>query len=169
MADQIEIILPKGVAEDDMLAGWQIPEFHKHDRNRWWYIGAGLLVLALLIYALADQNYFFAVVTIFVAIIVAFHEVKEPRQVFFGVSNKGLVLEDTFFPFQNIERFWIVTHPEDAIVYVDFTNVVRPRIAVPMAREGIDDVRALLAFYIEHDPEEQKMPFSDRFGQWLRI
>lgn len=157
---------------DNRLMEWEIPEFHKYPHGRRWYLYLGFVVVAIVAYALYTQNYIFALLTILAALIIVMHEVKDPRMIAFGITDKGVIIDNHLLPYKEIDRYWIVEQADDAqaTLYVDFRSFARPRIAVPMASDLAEDVRDALGNFVpEDEDQDNRMPLSDRFGKWFKI
>lgn len=90
---------------------WQTPEFKPMHRGKVWYIVASTIFALLLIYALASQSITMAIAFITVAIIFALIEKKEPRMVNVQVTDLGVFYRGKFYPYHEINAFWIVYHP----------------------------------------------------------
>lgn len=153
------------------MVSWEIPEYTKYPHGRRWYVIAGILVLGILVYAIWSKNYLFGVLTVLVLLIIIMHEVKEPRKIFFGITEKGIVVDDRLLPHGSVERFWIVENEREneAALFLDFKSMVRPRMSVPVSSELTGDVRDALGSYVAEDEEKSKIPFSDSFGRWFKI
>ena len=109
----IRIMLENKNATDhrQILMEWETPEFRPMHRGKTWYILASIIFALLLIYALASQSLTMAMAFITVAVIFAFVEKKEPRMVNVQITDLGIFYKNNFYPYHEINAFWIVYHP----------------------------------------------------------
>jgi hypothetical protein len=174
MEDQ-ELLDP--VAEETIrnqaIVQWDIPEYHKYQHGRMWYIVVTLVALAAVGYAVYADNYVLAVLTVLLVVIIAMHEMREPKTIQFGLTPHGLFLDERVVPYTRLSRFWVVGGEEEdapAFLYFDFRGALRPRFAVPITADAIDDVREVLSEFVpEDETEDYHIPFTDRFSRWIGI
>lgn len=158
---------------DQAIMQWDIPEYHKYQHGRLWYLAITVGVLAVIGYAMYSHNYVLAVLTVLLAAIIAMHEVRDPKTIRFGLTAHGLFLDERVVPYTRLSRFWVVGDEDvtaPVFLYFDFRGAMRPRFAVPIAADSVDDVREVLAEFVPEDEnEDYHMPFTDRFSRWIGI
>ncbi len=156
--------------KEDILMGWKIPEFTKHKRGRWWYIIATIIVLAILIYAVWTKDYLIALLTILLILVMFINEIREPGEVFFGLTHEGVVIENNLVRFQDVEKFWFIkAGKENIILYIDFKNLMRPRIAIPTDVEHVEQVFEIMSDHVEFDEQAVHLPATDRMNKWMKM
>jgi len=153
-----------------ILASWRVPEFEKHQRSIIWYIGFGLLGTALLIYAFWTMNFLFALIIIIAAFVVYIQEKTEPRQVKFLISAKGIKIGKKFYPYKDINKFWILYNPPEVKkLYFTFNNMLSFRLMVPLKNQNPLKIRDILLQFLEEDLEKEEEPMSEVVGRWAKI
>jgi hypothetical protein len=150
---------------------WEFPEYQKHDRNRNWYIVAGIIALGLIVYALFSANYFFALIILLVGFIIVFLQNDEPLTIQFSLEPTGVRLVDRFYSYDVFKDFSIVFKPEDEIrtLYFEFKNGLRHRMSIPLQKTNPLIVRQYLLRYLIEDLERNDAPFSDGFAKTFKI
>lgn len=149
---------------------WEFPEYIKYKRTKWWYLGAGLLGGLLIIYAIVAENFLFALIIVMVGIIIFLYEAKEPLVVKFKITEDGLELGENFFMWKEIKNFWVIYEPPKIKnLYVDFKNIFRPRISVPLIGQSPIKIREKLLEYIDEDIEKEEEPVSDSIGRMFKL
>jgi len=149
---------------------WDFPEFEKHQHTLGWYIGAGIFTAALLIYALSDGNFLFAVLIITFALVILFHDHTQPIRVHCTIDKHSMRIGNEVFEFKNLERFWILYEPPLAKnLYIEFKNKIKPRLRIPLENENPLLVRDFLLEHIKEDLEREDLPLSDQFSKLLKI
>ena len=151
------------------LLNWEVADYPAHARGTAWYIGVMGVGLALLIWALATRSFLFAFLLIIVAVIMATHALHPPRQYAFAIVERGIILGRKFYPWKDLERFWIVYEPPEVkTLYLEFGGL-RPRLPVPLGNTDPNRVRALLKDLIAEDTSKTEEPLSDWFARVLKI
>ncbi|HAZ16492.1 MAG: hypothetical protein A3H59_01610 [Candidatus Jacksonbacteria bacterium RIFCSPLOWO2_02_FULL_43_9] len=149
---------------------WDFPEFEKHQHTLGWYIGAGIFTAALLIYALSDGNFLFAILIITFALVVLFHNHTEPILVHCKLDKHGIQVGNEIFEFKHLYRFWLLYEPPQAKnLYIEFKNKVKPRLRIPIENENPLLIRDFLLDHIKEDLEREDLPLSDQFSKLLKI
>lgn len=153
----------------DELISWTINEYHAHSRGMWWYIAAAAAGVALLIYAVATHNFLFAFIIIMFGIISVTHSLRPPAQYRFVVQELGVSLGSRFYPWKDIERFWIAYEPpEIKTLYFEFAGL-RPRLPVPLEDADPNEVRKTLREFLAEDTSKTDEPLSDWLARVLKI
>lgn len=94
-----------------VLLEWETPEFIPIPRGKTWYLVAGLVLTALVAYALFTDSLSMAVVFIMLAIVFLLTEKRQPRDVRVAITDLGVLYNDRFYPYHHINAFWLVYHP----------------------------------------------------------
>ncbi len=154
----------------DVIVGWQFPEFEKHSRTRVWYIVLGVALLFILGYAVWTQDYLVALLSILVALVMLVNDIREPHDLFFGVTESGVIIGNKQIPHGEIERFWFASNKDgDVTLFLDFNNMARPRITIPTDKDQLEDLAEILSIFVEYDGEAARMPLTETMGRWLKM
>ncbi len=157
------------VDESTVLIGWPMPEFEKYTRSKRWYWVAGGVVALVLLYAVLDGNFLFAFLTVLLALIVVFHEIKQPRNVYFTLTETSITLDMSVIPHKEISVYWLAVRDGQLVAYFDFKNVFRPRVVVPIPDEVVTEVATVLDRYLEHDEAKDSIPRTDSWARRLKL
>ena len=131
---------------------WETDEYARHDRTWFWYLLAGVIGLALLIYAVLTASFPFAVVILMIGIISLLGHLREPRVIRIYITTNGVVVGSHFYSYKEIKDFSIIYEPPDVkIIYLDFVSVLHPIISIPLEDEDPNMVRnAILPYALEN-------------------
>ena len=152
------------------LGQWIIPEYTQHERGRWWYVTAGVIAAALVVWAIWTVNFLFAVVIVLVAIILLVRHSEMPTQLMVSLYEDGVQIGEEFYSYKDFKSFWIIYEPPEVkTLYFDFKNAWRPRLPVPLEEENPLTVRSLLLKYLEEDLSRESEPTSDALSRVLRL
>lgn len=96
---------------DRILLEWKAPEFISHPRSKSWFLMAGIVVLALVAYAIYTNSATMAIVFIVLAGVYILTHYQEPRTIDMKITELGIYAGDDFYSYHAIESFWIIYHP----------------------------------------------------------
>jgi len=149
---------------------WSFPEFETYTRGTGWYVGAGGITLALIVYAIWTLNFLFAVMVLMVVVILFFHTIRPPLMVAFKMTEYGIHVGRHFYPYREIKNFWIIYQPPDVKnLYFIFQTFVRPRLSIPLMNRNPLKVRELLLQYLPEDIDRESEPTSETLSRWLKL
>ena len=153
------------------LLSWQIPEYEKHERGLKWYIIAGVLAVAFIIYGLWTSNYLFALLVVMFAAITMINHWREPVMLDFVISAEGVVIGDKFFDYDTIKHFSLIYKPKEQVktLYLEFKSVLRPRLSIPLFNVNPVLVRQHLLKYIMEDVDRTDESNSDFISKKLKL
>lgn len=152
------------------LMAWDFPEFSKHERTSVWYIVSFVILAALIAYSLIYTNYLFAVILIIFAFIVTMHHYQEPHSVDFFITDEGVILGTKFFPYDDLENFWIVYDPPHSQrLLLKRKNTAKTRIIAPFGDADPLEIRAHLEQFLMEDVDEPEDTASDVLGRLFKI
>lgn len=154
--------------QGNILLMWTFDEYERHERGTAWFLGAALVGAALLMYAFAARNFLFAVLLLMVSAVLALRHVRTPERLDVAVTDRGVMLDRKFYPYETIERFWIVEPVRGrTTLYID-PQGLRPRVAIPLEDVETDDVRRALAQHVQaHDDADE--PGADILSKVLKL
>ncbi|MCX6784721.1 MAG: hypothetical protein NTV81_02155 [Candidatus Komeilibacteria bacterium] len=157
--------------DPQILASWSFPEFESPERPRFWYLGAGLIFLILLVYAIISTNFLFAVVLVMAAIIWLVRERETPLAVNFEITDEGLQLDHNFYDYEQLENFYLIYKPDQGSknLYFHFKSKIRPRLSIPLREQDPVQIRDLLLNYLQEDLDQKDIPTSEWLGKIMKL
>ena len=154
----------------DVIFDWEVSEYEKHNRNRRWYVIMALIGAALLLYSVISGNYLFALVVVLFGIILFLQDMQQPMQVSFAVTETGIVVGSTYYPFKEITSYWIVySPPEVKNIYFLTNNILKHRLQVPLLDNDPRPIRDFLNQFLIEDLDQEEEPLSDRLGRMFKL
>jgi Ca2+/Na+ antiporter len=149
---------------------WKFPEFEKHDRGKDWYITAGIIAALLLVYAFVSLNFLFVVIILLTAFILYLYHIKEAEEVEFKITDTGLSVENRFYVWSEIKKFYIIYNPPSVKnLYFEFKSFTKPNLIVPMEHQNPLKAREYLLQFLEEDTEKEHEPTAHAIGRHLKI
>lgn len=93
------------------LLEWTAPEFIKHTKGKVWFLVAGGLVAALVLYALWTGSITMAIAFIVLAGVYYISHHREPKNITIGLSDFGIKVGSRYIPYNQVKAFWIIYNP----------------------------------------------------------
>lgn len=153
------------------IMGWQVQEYEKHERSAGWYIVAGTVAIALLIYCFFTANFLFAVIIIVTALVVILHDGRHPEMVKFAITDEGIVIGRKFYDYDDVKDFAIIYKPRLEVkrLYFEFKSALKHRLSVPLENINPLVVRENLLKYLKEDLERTDQPLSEGLAKIFKL
>jgi hypothetical protein len=154
----------------DVIFDWEVNEYEKHDRNKRWYVITAIVGIALLLYSVISGNYLFALVVVLFGIVLFLQDMQQPIQVSFAVTETGIVVGSTYYPFKEITNYWIIySPPEVKNIYFSTNSLLKHRLQVPLLDNDPRPIREYLNQFLIEDLDQEEEPLSDRLGRMFKL
>ncbi len=153
------------------IVSWEISEYQKHDRGRWWYLLYGLIAAACLVYALWQANFLFAVIIVIGSLSLLFNDARHPRSLSVVITTEGVVVGNNFYSYDDIKHFSIVYKPQENLkrLYFEFKSFARHRLSLALHDTNPLYIREHLIKYLPEDLDRNDEPASEFFTRFLKL
>jgi len=145
---------------------WKSLEYEHTEKNSEWFWSLGLLGIAGAFASIMLNNVLFAIFILIAVFVLALYASRTPDEVHFTISQRGLQIDDKFYPYKTMKSFGIEEmegHTPKLIM--ESKKLFTFDIIVPLKDVDIDEVQDfLLDFLIEEDHEE---PLVHKIMEWL--
>lgn len=149
---------------------WTYPEYTKHQRGPWWYIGFIGAGAVLLTYAILNANYLLAIVVVLVGFIMLNFHRHDPRPITFQIRQKGIKVGEKFLPYASLQSFWIVYDPPHIkTLYFLRKARLRNEVSIPLVETNPVRVRELLESILAEDLSKESETPNDSLARILKI
>jgi hypothetical protein len=162
---------------------WAVPEYRRPDRDRRWYLLAGLIALICLFFSFfsvshwhiiflgAGSNFLFILIIIIAAIIMIFNENQPTIMADVELGPEGIKIGQKFYDYDEIKSFCVLYKPKISVknLYLEFKNTMRPRLSLPLRRLDALTVRNFLVRYLDEDLERANPPLSEQLTKLLKL
>ncbi|HNZ86332.1 MAG TPA: hypothetical protein PLD95_01420 [bacterium] len=158
------------IEKGNTLLSWHFPEFEKPERTMTWYIvlfvGAAILVL----WAMIEKNFLFAVIIVMSVIIILLLNRKEPVELNINIMEAGIQIGKKFYMYKEMKNFFVIYEPPQvSMVFIILKNRAKPRISIPLNGQNPVKVRDLLLNFVEEDLDKDDEPGSDYLIRALKL
>ncbi|MFH0987812.1 MAG: hypothetical protein V1763_00380 [Parcubacteria group bacterium] len=172
MKSYLKALINPELPEDigNVHAEWSFPEFIQHRPSKWWYLGTGAVLVAMLIYAVVTANFLFAIILVLAAFVTVYQFFQTPRGLQVKIGQDGVIVDRRFYPYRDLQSFWIIYEPPVAkLLYLDFKNKFRKSLPVPLEESNPLQVREALLNYLEENFEEEDERLDETIGRMLKM
>lgn len=148
---------------------WSALEYEEKNRSIDWYWAVGIIALAIAIVAVIYQNYLFAILTVISAFTLLLYAARQPREVQFELSRRGVRVNSVLYPYATLKSFWIHHHDGDrrGKLIVQSEKTLMPYVTIPLPdTPDADTINDFLSLYLpeEEHPESLSEILMERLG-----
>lgn len=148
---------------------WKAPDYYANEKGPLWSLMVGLVAVLLSLLLIYTGNYM-PVIIVVLAVIVAFQISHEkPQTVEFAIDESGVIARNQYYPFDELESFWVSRHGERKyILYLETAGMWKGPLAIPLGQKSIAEVKSYL---LGHLPEEFNYGemFSDKLIRIFKL
>ncbi len=148
---------------------WKAYEYHHMPKTADWFWALGVISVSIAAISLIYGNIMFAILIIIAAIALAIHAHREPKLVDFELNEKGLRIEDTFYPYSSLDSYNIEAHDTDIGVFakalIKSKRTFMPLIVIPLADVYIEEVDEYLSIFLKQ--EDHHETFEEKILEYL--
>jgi hypothetical protein len=152
------------------IISWDTWEGNKHDRSIWWYVIAGAIGVALLLYAILTASFPFAVIVLMVGIITLMSHLRDPEQITVHITTSGILVGRHFYGWKEIKNFSIVYNPPRVkLLYLDFQSRWIPLTSVPLDDMDPNEVRDAIKPYAVENLQRDEESLTDFLNRVYKL
>ncbi len=142
--------------EQIILATWQAPVLPTHDRSHRWYVIGGVVVLTGAVYGIVSGSWPFTIVILLCGAMYYLMRDHVPPLKTITLSDRGVLLEQSFTRWEDIAGFWFLETPHYTEVH--FVPKVKRRSDILIQTNGQDltALRLLISPYSSELKDKQE-------------
>ena len=147
---------------------WETYEFQYKKKTADWFWAVGIICLALAVIAIIYSDSLFAIFIIIVGALSIGTGNRRPRVLEIKLNDKGLSVNSTLYPFQNIKTFWVEDGKKSfPKLILRIERFINPIIVLPIETDYFEssDVRNFLLNYVPEDKTVE--PISHKIMEYL--
>lgn len=125
------------------------------------------ILLLLIGFGLLTDNLLFSIITILIGLLLwIFQNEKKDDLDTFGITEKGVFANDSFYEFSNLKSFWVFLESEEnrKELFLENKSLLQKEIHLPIIPAIAQDIRKTLLEYLpEEKPEEKVIDYIRNF------
>lgn len=137
--------------KETVLVGWKAPEFELYARSWVYYSVLGVLLIAVIGYAIYTQDWFVIAIFVILAGFMVWYQKKVPQEKTYRITQLGLYEDNKFYQYNEIFSYWFLIDGNYKALNIIFAKKYLPQMTILLGTTDPVKVRAVLSKYI---PEE---------------
>lgn len=154
----------------EVLYRWSIPEYLQYERKPVWYIAMIVIGLFFVLFGLFTGNFLFSLIIILFAIIIFIQSHQEPPLIPFQITELGIIISDRFYPYSELDSFYIVYDPPAVkTLFFETNSFYHPLLRIPLEDQNPVEIRHVLQEFLDEDLDKEDEPISDKVARGLGL
>jgi hypothetical protein len=138
------------------LIAWQAPAHIHTEKKTDWHWAVGIITLALAGVAFIFGEVIVGIFVIVAAVALTLHASHHPKIISYEINDRGILADDTLYPFVSLDSFWIPHDYVPARLLIKSRKVFMPLIVIYIEEVDPEKVREVMLKYIaeteHHEP-----------------
>jgi hypothetical protein len=140
---------------------WRAPEYEAKDRSALWYFGLGVVSVALVLVALWQENFLFAIFVVLAALVITALTKEPPPLRTFKLNDNGLDIDGLkALPFGRMHGFSVEESSENSelmVLVIHSQEIIHHTLHILIPREKLGEARAILASRLKEVPHNPSL------------
>ncbi|MFA6463965.1 MAG: hypothetical protein WCV55_03085 [Candidatus Paceibacterota bacterium] len=147
---------------------WETYAFQYKKKTADWFWAVGIISLAIAIIAAIYSDSLFALFILIVGALLIATGDKKPDLLVIKLNDKGLEINSTLYPFQNIKTFWVEdTKNSVPKLILRIERVINPMMVLPIETDYIEP-SVIRDHFLNFVPEDKAVePFAHKIMEYL--
>ncbi len=145
---------------------WEAPEHRHIEKTSDWYWVLGIIAIAGSAASIIFGNVLFGIVIFLGAVTMAIVAQRQPREIPFEISPRGIRVANTLYQYSTLESFYLdEENPEGPQLIVKPKQLLAPLIIMPIPDEYIDEIEYIMSPRLPEVHLEE--PLSHKIMEYL--
>jgi hypothetical protein len=170
LKNKINLNMPANFSSnDEPVLSWEAPEYEYIEKHPRWYWVMGILLLAIIVYAIVTNSILMAITFIMIGMLGYVYAEREPRLIHMEINPDGVIVDKLMYEYDDLKSFWIFYEVEAGfkILSLHSKKTFLPHIHIPVGDANPILIREILLNYL---PEiRQEMNIVDRFSLMIGL
>lgn len=124
-------------------------------QSKWLLVLSGVASIAMIVRGILTKDAIVAITFGVLALVCFMFVFEKPRKIKAAITEEGIIIDDRFYCFDELESFWIVKEGEVMTLQLKTTKIILPFIFVPLENQNPEKVREILLNYLEEKKEKE--------------
>lgn len=140
---------------------WETVEYFHTEKSTDWFWAVSIVAVASAVTAIIFGNILLAVIIVVGAFALTMYAKRAPKDLIAEINDGGILFGDTYYPYANLESFWVDDNYHYDRLLVKSTKTFMPFIVIPLYGARPDDIRERLRPHLledeHHEPVVQQL------------
>lgn len=145
---------------------WEALEHHHDTKSSDWFWVLGILTICGAVAAIIFSNILLSLVILIGGAVMAILATRPANMVNFVINQRGVKIDNSFFPYTTLETYYIEEHPiVGHQLLLRSQKIFMPLLILPLPEEDVDDIEEIIA---ERIPEQHlEEPFVNQLLEFF--
>ncbi len=149
---------PDNFSTGRIILAWEAPEYIYQEKGTDWYWWVGLAAIVFLGFAIWQGSFLFGVLVLIGWFTILLFAAKRPRTLKFSISEQGVLVENTFYPWQHLKSFWIFyTPPIHKEISFESKKTLMLHLKVPLGDTDPQRAQEILKKYLPEIEQDDSL------------
>lgn len=130
------------------LISWDARTHIHTEKTSDWYWSVGIITFAIAAVCIILSQIITGIFVIVAAVALVLHASRMPPVVHYEINDRGLIVDDTLYPFVSLESFWVTHDQEPPRLLIKSRKTFMPLIVILVENVEAEDVRQIMLKYI---------------------
>ncbi len=137
---------------------WQVPEYVHSEKSSDWYWTVGIIAASLVVVSIIFGNVLFALVIALGVFILTLFSVRKPKIVSIEITEKGIRMDKTLYPFATLESFGVDEHHHHGPkLHLRSKKRIVPIITIAVHPEDMENIKEILETQLKEEMFDQSI------------
>lgn len=133
---------------------WSALEHEHREQSSDWYLAVVIIAAAIMVASIMLGNILFAIFVLVATGALLVQTMKHPQEVEFALTERGVQINSTLYPYSTLESFWAT---EDALLIIKSEKTFMPHLVIPFHPEDEDTIRGILLQVMEEEEQYESI------------
>lgn len=150
---------------------WEAPEYTEHKKSADWYWYLALFAVLLLIFAAYERSLLFGALVVIGWFTIMLYSARAPKNLKISISEQGIFVEQTLYPWTNIKSFWIFPAKSGSTsggeLSLELKKTLMPYVKIPLGETDPKVTREITTKFVPE--KEQRESFIDNLSDLVKF
>ena len=137
--------------KDDIKIEWTAPEYPFWQKPAEWYVSASIIGGSLVIASVFFNNFVLAILIAIITLSLLISATVPPKKITVSINKKGVTIGSLFYPFINLESFWISDLEDPSRLFLKSKKLLSPIIMIEIVEVEEEEIEKILKNYLEEE------------------
>ena len=142
------------------LLTWTAPTRPHYERSTRWYTIGGVVVVGFAAYGIITNSWLFSIVTLLCGAVYFLQRNHVPTPKQFVITDGGVVFDEHFTRWGEIERFWVIETPTHATLHIRRKGRRTQDVHILVQNISVTEVKTTLGQFVPEDQSKQEGLFD---------
>ena len=139
---------------------WTAPEYMHTEKTADWYWIVGIVAATIAVISVILGNTLFGIFIVVAAFTLSLYASRPPAMQHIVVSDKGVQVNDTLYPYSVLESFWIEEKELHPRIFLKSDHRFAPYVIILLGEVPADEIRHVIGTYL-HEVRHSE-PFLEK-------